>query len=438
MLLSVPVVSLILELIWVLTIKYPPSLEQTTLGLTDFSQLWLIRGISLIFLALSIWLISSFLNKASRKYFIIISSIIPAYYLVVLSHPWDSLKLFLITIILIGLVNFTGRKIFTIILIIIFTIIVNLFIFKEKPGILEDFSIKKSQEEVTLRFNIEDSKTPHIKLPLFVRRAGYNKYFVVLKNASQEIVNFWDTETLFFQEVHPLGQKAFVVFYWPYIFLFFISLYFLKTKFKLNEVNFNWNLFVLLSIAIAYYLTSSAATERRHLFTAMFLTYLFSETLVYLIKNKFNKIILTVLFLLVTYGWLTNIYDRFVRPDYWLDNKPIAYGFAFQTIKDSNLDLETIYFSETLYAAKSYCPFYLDSCDNIHIADFSFPDKIPDKNAVFVGFTGNFLGLNSSGYGETEVKNNISGWAKVFGTMQVMNNIASGYGQIVVVAKPNK
>jgi hypothetical protein len=61
-------------------------------------------------------------------------------------------------------------------------------------------------EEITARIGQENSLTEKVSFPLLLRRIGYNKIFFIYKNISINLVNFFDPETWFFQEVHPMQQ----------------------------------------------------------------------------------------------------------------------------------------------------------------------------------------------------------------------------------------
>ena len=327
---TVPLLLLLAEVIWQIVIKYPPTLEQINLGVNSAAALWIVRFISLGLLLAASFFVSRLISMKKSLYYWILVLASPVFSLVWMSYPLDALKIFIVT----GAFYFLNRYrkawiVVTGVLIVILTL--NLSVFKQNPKIVEALSIKKSQEEVTLRFNIEDKLDPNIEIPTQVRRIGYNKYFAAFRNSLNESLNFFDFETVFFEEVHPLGQKAFVIFFWPEVFLFGLGLWFLLTK----EAKNGKVILTLLFFSFIYFITTNASTERRLFLTLYPISIIMAGYLDTFLAKSSKKIKAGVLLLLflVFYGWMTNYYDRYVRPDYWLDNRPLAYDFFLSYLK---------------------------------------------------------------------------------------------------------
>jgi len=428
---TVPLLILLAEVIWQIFIKYPPTLEQINLGVSSAAALWVVRFISLGLLLAASFFVSRLISIKKGVYYWILVLASPVFSLVWMSYPLDALKIFIVM----GIFYFLNRYrktwiVVTGVLIVILTL--NLSVFKQNPKILEALSIKKSQEEVTLRFNIEDKLNPSIEIPIQVRRIGYNKYFAAFRNSLNESLNFFDFETVFFEEIHPLGQKAFVIFFWPEVFLFGLGLWFLLAKQGKNgEV-----ILTLLFFSFIYFITSSASTERRLFLTLYPLSIIMAGYLdSFLVGgSKKIKIGMTLLIFLIFYGWMTNYYDRYVRPDYWLDNRPIAYNFFLSYLKDNPGKYDQILVPDTLYAAKEYCRFYLDDCDAFKIKNFDLSKDTVEKNSLYVGFIGNFTGPNPANSFPPDISNILENKGiKILKKTHILNNIANGYGQELLI-----
>jgi hypothetical protein len=431
---TVPFLLILLELVWQTTIKYPPTLEQLHLGVYNPTSLWLVRMGSLALLLAATFFVFRLISKKGRLYFWIFVLASPAFSFIWMCHPLDSLKIFIISASFYLISRFQKIRIATALTCAIL-LLLNLAIFKENPKILETLSFKRSQEEVTLRFNIEDNLKPHIQIPILVRRIGYNKYFLILKNSVNESLSFFDFETIFFQEVHPMGQKAFVIFFWPEMYLLCLGTWFILIKRRPIKTV----VLPLLFLSFIYFITSNTSIERRLFLTLYPLSILLAECVstVFVINSaKWVKIGTTLLLLLSFYGWITNYYDRFVRPDYWLDNRPIAYNSFLSFLKNSNEKYNQIVVPETLYATKDYCRYYLKDCEIFRIENFDLSKQIADKDMLYVGFIGNFVGPNRENSFPSDLNSELGRTGlEILQKTHILNNIASGYGQELLIVR---
>ena len=250
----VPFLLLIAELVWQKIIGYPPTLEQLRLGVGSPAILWLVRLLGLVLILTATFFFSSLITNKAKKYYWVLTLGSPILSLLWMSYPLDAIKIFLIS----GAFYLLARRqksfaVATTVSIAIL-LILNLFVFKQNPKILDALSLPRSQEEVTYRFTTEDKSNPHIEIPILLRRIGYNKYFILLKNSLNGSLNFFDFETIFFQEVHPMNQKAFVIFFWPEIFIFSLGIWLSLNK----RLEVKKGLLSLLLISFIYFITSSA------------------------------------------------------------------------------------------------------------------------------------------------------------------------------------
>jgi hypothetical protein len=167
------------------------------------------------------------------------------------------------------------------------------------------------------------------------------------------------------------------------------------------------------------------------------LAIIMSDSVVLILTStcKKTKIGVLILVFLSFYGWMTNYYDRYVRPDYWLDNRPIAYNFFLSYLKNQNLNYNRILVPDTLYSTKDYCPYYLKSCDRVNYENFDLSKQSSSKGTVYVGFTGNFLGPDTENASPSEISRALNAKGlEILKTTHILNNIASGYGQELLIA----
>lgn len=427
---------------------YPVSEEQLVilnlLGLSGNVYLWLLRFLSLGVLTLSLWfwyrLLSSVINKRVANISVIIMFICPMFLILWLVYPLICVKLFIVSLALnlgIGLSKYKFWMYFFILSIAI--ILFNSKILGNNAAIFYKLSFGDAQTEVTSRISSEDSLKNDLKLPLWWRRAAYNKYFFAYKQVLAETLTFFDFESIFYQEINPLSQKSIVIFLWPEMYLFVFSLYFL-VKFKNNILT----KLLLVSLLLAWidYVFSEGAVYRRLIliiFPVGTMVSIGYENLVKL-STKNNLLARFALFFVsvfILFGSINGVYDLSVRREYWMDNRPIAFEFWFREISKLDMDkFDRIQISSLVGNTRQYCLYYLGNrCGEEKFIFDSFDlSKIKKKNVLYAGFAGEFVG--------SRFKNDVSDqWVSMvkdtgitmFSTKSLRDTIAYKYGNDIGV-----
>jgi len=334
-------------------------------------------------------LISRLLPASRRRLYYLCLLLSPAFTVLWLCFPLDCLKIFLLSIIIFFVFNRRLSSIIAIFIILIFLIIFNLKFLHQRPPILSALNIHQSQQEVTRRISQEDSTNPHVNLPLWFRRLSYNKYFVTFKNAIYVSMNFWDVESLFFQEIHPLDQKSVVIFYWPQAFLLVIILWLFSAR--LPKI-FRRQLLLLLIISWLYFLLADDIVYKRLIFVLFWLPLVFAWGLSRLFKSP-GRWLIYPLIILIAYGYLANYADRRRRPDYWLDNRPLIYSHLFQSPAVGNYhQFHSVYLADYYGLAAKYCRYYLRQCPNFSYTNFNLSVSSLTSDSLYLGYIGNFIG----------------------------------------------
>lgn len=434
MLFITPILLMIAEGFWQILIKYPPSIQQLSIGTRNVFMLWVVKILSLILIVFATYFFSVSLESKVKKYYWIIVFVVPSISLIWMSYPLDALKLFIIS----GVFYFVSKKkiktILGISLGLITILLLNIAVFKEKPEILKIFSLNQPRDEVNFHYQVENNLNPDIPVPNLLKKLVYNKIFFAFRDGLNSSLYFFDAETLFFQEIHPLGQKSFVMFFWPEIFIFILGIWFYTTK----QITLMSEDLILTSFSFVYFLSSGASPERRLILVIFIAAIILSKSiwLVFYKNSKTLRIIIASLLFLTAYGWATNFFDRSVRPTYWLDNRPIAYDFILSNMKKNNRIYDQILVPNTLFALKNYCPYYLNVCPTFKYEDFNLAKQEVSKNTLYIGFIGNFIGRNSQNSFSTDFENEISNKGlEILSKTEIPNNIANGYGQILLITQ---
>lgn len=268
--------------------------------------------------------------------------------------------------------------------------------------VYEAIDPQRTYKQITERFSQEDGLLERIIFPHWFRRAGYNKIFFAYRNLSQEMLKFFDPETLFFQEVHPLQQKSEVIFYWPLIFLFLGGVIWLaKSRFeKKHQI-----LLLLALLSFVYYLfTFNDTPSAKHSLTLFTLA-----AIITLGIELIPKKILVLILPLVGWAVLTNAYDISQRPLFWYDNRPYVYtqGISAMETLDKYDSSENIYFTSLVGNPKLYYYYYYspdpkvflhqsspikDGEKTIHFTGFDLTKESPQEKSLYFGFLGEFIG----------------------------------------------
>lgn len=432
--------------------RYPPTEDQLRIinsyyrFLDGQSLLWITRIISLIFLIVSLYLWFKMVKKIWNKNVAFISSIVvlisPTFLILWIAHPTDCLKILFVILIAYLISNYFKKKNWFVGVLFFLTIYLLLFSFlstKERSSFFHKLGLSDSQTETQLRFGFEDKLTDPVKIPLQIKRITYNKYYLSYKQLINEVIPFFDFETVFFQEVHPMEQKSVVLFYWPEIFLFFSGLYFIVKNKNKNSMSF---VITFVLIACINFLFSTGQPYRKFELILFPLSVLIALPIACVLLKKsfwFNKFLVGLITFFGIYGFLTNISDINKRPDFWLDNRPYFYEFVFKSIENKNWkDFDKIYVTSMVGNSEKYCRFYLGKCnvEKFVFDSFDLSNSSPEKNAIYAGFAGEFVGSqfknDIDGNWLFRIKNN--GFSGIE-TKNIRDTIAYKFGNDVVVAE---
>lgn len=429
---------------------YPPTEDQ--LRLINFAdsffsgdiRLWLLRVVSLILLIISLFFWFQTIKKNINKNIALISIFLifltPTFFILWYSHPFDCLKIFILLTVfylMFGKSNekrLLGFAVFSIIFISIFSFSLT----QERSSFIHKLSLSDAQKELNIRFDAEDKVLNKVDIPLNLKRIAYNKYFILYKQLVNEIIPFFDFETIFFQEIHPKEQKSVVLFVWPVIFLFLFGIYFL---FKKENKSARIIVLSLSIVALGNYLISINEPYRKFemiLFPISLVTALtINEGMKYGI-GWIRKSMFWVCVVFLIYGTGTNYYDLFNRTDFWLDNRPIFYDYIFKTISKEDLEkYDNIYISSIVGNPELYCKFYRNDCqEKFTFKSFDLSVNKSEKKSLYAGFAGEFIGSDFKNNINSNWKNMISSSGiNILGTMKMRDTIAYKYGNDVVIGE---
>jgi len=376
-------------------LAYPPTPEQ--LRILNFisvgGDIWLLclRLVTILVLvgAIGLWMgiIKQYFGEKIAKLSGLLLLISPTFIIFCLGYPLLSVKIFLFFILL-KLLDKFNLVFFG--FMIAFLIFFNVIVLNNKPAIFNKITLDDAVKEVNYRFMAEDSLLFSMEMPLWWRRISYNKMFFFYKEVMTEIMPFFDMESLFFQEVNPMGQKSVVMFYWPEIFLLILGIYFFNKKFYHRNLFF---IFSLLVMALVNYIFSEGSVFVRLMMVMFPISIILGVGLVEIFKNIYlGGLVLIVLM----YSLGINLHDLNVRTDYWLDNRPIAYQFWYKKMADLDLSkYDRIQISSVVGNSYNYCLFYLgEQCNDKKFVFESFDMSVDSTiaNGVYAGFAGEFVG----------------------------------------------
>lgn len=380
---------------------YPVSDSQVSIlnfiGINGQFALDALRILSFLglFLAFFLWyrLLKSRLKYNEAIVSVLVILISPLIFVLGLVYPLVCLKILIFTI---GITLVLKNRLFLWPFIIVL-ILFNRQILNNKASIFYKLDFKDAQTEVTQRISSEDSLNNSIYIPLWIRRASYNKFFVSYKHILAEFLPYFDFESVFFQEINPFGQKSIVIFYWPEIYLFILGIHFLFLQKNNDLIRM---LLVVLLVSWIDFVFSEGPIFLRLVLVIFPLSIIIGLGFVNLwfVSRKSNLLVKMswyIVFLLLVIGFLNSIYDLNVRKDYWLDNRPLAFEFWFKNIRMMDINkYNKVQISSLVGDSKKYCYFYLKNiCDSDKFVFKSFDlttEKMP--NSVYAGFAGEFVG----------------------------------------------
>ena len=425
------------------SVSYPPTEDQLAIIGCFLNNIWFLRIFSLIILLLALYFWYKLVIKLVGRTVSLISCLLvfisPTFYILWLTCPTECFKIFLL-IVLFFVLN-KNKKYFKKYILILGSICIILFSFlvtKDRSSFVHKIGLNDAKKEVTERFIAEDSLTDPIKVPLKIKRIVYNKYFIEYKELINEVIPFFDMESLFFQEIHPTEQKSIVIFVWPEIFLLIGGVYLLL---KIKDKKINSLIISMLFFSLINFLFDPFIIFRKFELILFPLSLVMALAVFEIYKTKiiFGKIFGLAIVCLSLYGTIANYSDLNKRPDFWLDNRPYFYEFIFNSIKKRELNnFEKIYVTSLVGKTERYCKFYLGNCDeNKFIFDsFTLEKNRPRKNTIYAGFAGEFIG--------SDFKNNInSDWLTLIKdkgftnieTKSLRDTIAYKFGNNVVVGE---
>ena len=422
------------------TLAYPPSEDQLKILNYFLNNLSFLRVAMLLVSLSSLFLWFHTLKKIIGKKVAIISVFFilasPSFYVLWLSYPFDCLRIFVISLLVFLL--FAKFNKLLIGLSCIFLISSLFYLSSERSIFYHKINLKNAKVKVQERFDAEDSLTNPIFVPLNIKRITYNKYYFAYKEIINEIIPFFDMESIFFQEVHPMEQKSMVIFVWPQIFLLISGSYLVVTR---KNKKINQLLLLTLFISLINFLYSPFNVFRKFEFILFPLSILMAFSVEAIFKSKivFNKFVGGLLVFLTIYGIFSNHVDLNKRPDFWLDNRPYFYDFVFNSIKNRDWQsFDKIYISGLVGKSKNYCSYYLNDCneDKFVFESFDLKDKVADKNSIYAGFSGEFVGSDFYNHIDSDWYNLIvnKGFLNI-DTIKIRDTIAYKYGNHVLVGE---
>lgn len=409
-------------------LNYPPTFEQLIFPLTASWQLWLVRFLTLSLVFVTLLQVSRWLAERAKVWFWFLVLLSPVSFLLVMSYPISALKLALVILVIKKTGRTTLAKAAGLILIAFFLLTINIKISKNIPPLLPRLSFPVIQAELTDRFNKEYLLRPGNHIPLAIKRIAYNKYFFLIKDIGEETLRFADVETLFFGENHPLSQKSEPVFFWSQFGLFLLALW----VWSKNKKNVTDKVGLLLSAAVVYFLTTGGQAYSRHLVTFLFLAGIMAEALPRLLHNGWPLRLVTYgLLFFALYGGLAHFVDRLKRPGYWLDNRPLVYQIYFDSLPTEKYD--QVFAADLFGYAAKYCRYFVKDCRKFTFANFQMTELLPRKNTLYIGFNGNFFGVDP--FRNFDARDDLVVDSQRIGFIHsafIRDNVANGYGQRII------
>lgn len=400
---------------------YPPSFDQIILINSPW-QLWFLRVVCLAVLIFVLEKTTKLVLKNNRQLWLFrfLTYFSGAVLILGYSFPWDCLKIVIVCLIFLAVNKLKKYLWFFIIASALITTGINFYFLKSNIPIFNNLSVSKSQEEVNIRF-FKERQMNNEALPTLVRRIGYNKYSLILKTEIEEVFKAGDVESLFFQEVHPLGQKSIVLFFYSAFGLFVLSLWLLiREKISMSKEA----MIYFGSMGIIYFSLADGEPYRRLFMIFIFLSMVIAVGTDKLLSTKgLIRNVVIVLLLLNAYGIVANSTDMTKRPDYWLDNRPLFYKGIFQM--KSLGDYPKIVVADMYGLGEKYCHFYRTDCSKYEFDQNDLRTRLKDKDNLLVGFWGSFASL----------KDNTAGYRSEVESFEIRDNIASGFGTKVVALK---
>lgn len=412
------------QIFWVINLGYPPTDQQINLGINSLAILWLSRFAGLLLMIIAFWMWRT--KIVGEKWVLLIIWMSPVTMVLWMGYPLEILKIFLI-VLLIEVVKTNKKFLIVFILGLLSIYFINKLTYGQSQFI-SNLSYKDAINEVNDRFAKEGYLKNTIYFPNSLERLAYNKYYLILRREINLATSFWDVESWFFQEVHPLEQKSIVLFFWPMAFLFLLGL---KDAKKLDG-----SVWVVLLLSWANYCLTDSAVFNKFSMVILWIAPIIILGVKNLIHRRdlLSRVVLAGLTIFVIYGYVSNRVDMTIRPLYWLDNRPWVYKMIFtKTLKDKLIT------SSIIGKSDKYCKFFRNDCDiNVRFENFYLTTEKPEDGYIYAGFVGEYLGRSETNEFPSDWRSmfrNIN--MKVLDEFSVRDSIANKYGNYVVIAKKN-
>jgi len=393
------VLILALELFLGVLINYPPISGQIFFSL----NVWYLRIFSLLFssILLFVW---------AKDWHKIIIAISPIYFFLWYCYPLVLLELIVWVFVL---TKIQKHKIYW--WLVILLCILRIFVFGSEISVINKLNPDYLRSEVQERFTREDTLTERVEFPLTFRRMAYNKFSFGIKNILQESIPFFDLETLFFGEFHPLGLKTVVIFYWPLSFLFFVGLFYLGSNKKYLQKTK-----IFLIGAFLYFILSKG-----ELFLRLSLLWITFSVPIYLGFKKINKYWKIFVFILIFYAFVAYGRDVYYRQSFWLDNKPLVHQYCFDSLRGK----DDIYTTRVLGDNEKYCQYYYGQ-------DCNLVELEKAKNVCL--FAGEITGSNfKNDIGENWQEVWREKGYKIIDFIELSDSVAFGLSNYLVIGEKN-
>jgi hypothetical protein len=279
--------------------------------------------------------------------------------------------------------------------------------------------INDVESEVVRRFTSEDSLTQKIELPFKIRRLATNKLTVGGGKVWKELVAVADLESIFFGEIHPLFRKTLTMFVWPAVWLFLLGL----------AVTKNRSRWISLVPGVIHFWISGGPYYIRFVWLVPGMALIIGDGLRALWDYK--KWLGWSGAIILVYGIMAMGRDLIVRPDYWLDNRPLLYKEIYGRLGET--EGSKVYVTDVLGNSQKYCQYYIKNrCNNL---DFGIP-KTKQKDEIYVGFIGEFLGSSfKNTFTDDWIKVMEDNGYEVLDFFDIRDSIAYGLGERVIVVK---
>jgi hypothetical protein len=361
----------------------------------------------------------------------------PTFFSLWFLHPINSLTIFALTFLAKKYYHkekglSAAKKVVYTAIFIFALLIINTRLDIKKAPLIEPLSLRETQQKVLERFTKEDSLKERIEFPLIFRRISYNKYFFTYKSIARKTTGFFDLESIFFQELHPLSQKSFVIFFWPELPLFILGLYWLVNS-STGEAK-RYIAFLAIAAFLSFITTPGEAYKR-------FSLLLFSFSLIIALGIKTIKplIFKIAILLIILYSTTTNYYSLAKNYNFWFNNREIAYGFIFNSLNQINLQkYQRIHITGLIGNARAYCNYYLKQCaaSKFSFDSFDLTSNLPKSGEIYAGFIGEFIGKSLDNvFLPTDVQKIKEKSLIPLYQIKLRDSVAFQYGHWVIVAE---